>query len=134
LDPPIKRSARLAAQHCEVEEASASTGAGEDALPNSDFTGLERELPLPFQEEEVEPGEAAEHVAPHVLLYTPVAYTLMNMGEGSAFNGRSSSMEGGDSSQESSDEDDFYNVGLSEDAKGWPPELLHRPRQRRQKR
>jgi hypothetical protein len=34
-------------------------------------------------------------------------------------------VEGGDGSEASTDEEDFYSTALSDDAEGWPPELLH---------
>jgi hypothetical protein len=133
LDPPTRYNARLGAQHHEQGEASASTGAGKDAPPNSDFTDLERELLPPSQEEPVEPHEAAEHVLPPVVMCTPGAYGHANVGEASAYDGRLSSVEGGDGSEASSDKEDFYSATLSDDAEGWPPELLHRPLQRHQR-
>jgi hypothetical protein len=102
-------------------------------LPNSDFTASEHEPPPPSQEQEVQSGKATQHVAPPVLVSTLPAYTHVERREGSAYEGRSSSVEGGDGSQELNDEDDFYGTSLSKDTKGWPLELLHRPWKRRHK-
>jgi hypothetical protein len=60
-----------------------------------------------------------------VVVCTPASYAHANVGEPSAYDGRSSSVEGGDGSEASTDEEDFYSTALSDDAEGWPPELLH---------